>query len=590
MILLTRPDDNRIRTTSTSSLDDTSSGNADLKNQTKSNATPTSNPSEPSLQSFTESLTSPALASTSAYAPALPPNSYVNEDLYDENEMSERERSMLDYHPSLLRPFMGLRGIGHLNDPWRLRPFNLYNPIFGGGGTFESLLNRFKRNVSANPTYYASPTLPTPPAVPNKNVLTPAMLERLLRIKMNFEKNYPFLYKTMMGHLTGDKHTSLSITPPEIPEHVSYPNLELAAAEINQLETFLEKMKTEEVEQPQLGKPYEDSFKFLNEKDLHYQSERALTLDNERRYRQSEQEGKVNVYLQPNQRHEEQYPLQSKSNEEQYHQRNHEDNKDRYHPLYQPDREHQKEVNEDRYHQQSKGNGERYQQHYQEDNKYNEDDYHKPSIGNEEHNHQRYQEGNKQRHHPLYQADKEDFYPQYQQETNEDRYDEQSYPENSYGKDSYHQLHQTDAAAPYQTYRESNEDRSEYKHPQSQEKDQENDTPNEEYQPSLKSPPASEELYQSLVNPLNNEQSFWDAFQQEEQPEKYQPVTDAPQHEEVSFWQQFQDSLEEVDSPVRKRESFWSALEAAEERQSKERDRHITDDLDHIFNSDEDQD
>lgn len=485
---------------------------------------------------------------------------------------------------------MGLRGIGHLNDPWRLRPFNLYNPIFGGGGTFESLLNRFKRNVSANPTYYASPTLPTPPAVPNKNVLTPAMLERLLRIKMNFEKNYPFLYKTMMGHLTGDKHTSLSITPPEIPEHVSYPNLELAAAEINQLETFLEKMKTEEVEQPQLGKPYEDSFKFLNEKDLHYQSERALTLDNERRYRQSEQEGKVNVYLQPNQRHEEQYPLQSKSNEEQYHQRNHEDNKDRYHPLYQPDREHQKEVNEDRYHQQSKGNGERYQQHYQEDNKYNEDDYHKPSIGNEEHNHQRYQEGNKQRHHPLYQADKEDFYPQYQQETNEDRYDEQSYPENSYGKDSYHQLHQTDAAAPYQTYRESNEDRSEYKHPQSQEKDQENDTPNEEYQPSLKSPPASEELYQSLVNPLNNEQSFWDAFQQEEQPEKYQPVTDAPQHEEVSFWQQFQDSLEEVDSPVRKRESFWSALEAAEERQSKERDRHITDDLDPIFNSDEDQD
>lgn len=203
-----------------------------------SNATSDSAEITPPSSSPTSTYVSP---SSSISRSASSPSSYQSSGTYNVDvAASDQERSL--YNPKILEPFMGLKQIDHKDDPWHHKPYNLYQPIFTGGGTFESLLNRYRRNVSSN--LNSSPNVPSN-TMHMKHVLTPEMLERLLRIKMNFEKNYPFLYKTMMGHLSGDKHTTLSITPPEIPEYVSYPNVELAAAEINQLETLLNQLKRE---------------------------------------------------------------------------------------------------------------------------------------------------------------------------------------------------------------------------------------------------------------------------------------------------------------------------------------------------------
>ncbi|XP_058974108.1 defective chorion protein, FC125 isoform isoform X2 [Musca domestica] len=245
MMLLIRPEDPQrfqtppATTTTTdttktnTTLDATKTNNgADLSNQTKSSAT--LNPSETATTSET-SLSSSQPPSSSD---SLSASSYLHSSSSNPQYQNlETDEERVGYDPILLEPFMGLQSVDRQDDPWRHKPYNLYQPIFTGGGTFEALLNRYRRSAAKRPE------LP--------HVLTPSMLERLLRIKVNFEKNYPFLYKTMMGHMTGDKHTTLSITPPEIPKHVSYPNVELAAAEINQMENLLRELKTEKYNRQQ---------------------------------------------------------------------------------------------------------------------------------------------------------------------------------------------------------------------------------------------------------------------------------------------------------------------------------------------------
>lgn len=145
---------------------------------------------------------------------------------------------------------MGLKGVAHKDDPWNYKAYDLYRPIFTGGGTFEEYLKpgRYRRDTRRSPESYA-----------NRNVLTPEMLSRLLRIKKNFEKNYPLLYKTMMGQMV--EKTTITVTPPVIPQHVSYPHLELAAAEINQLNSMRKKSALKQQPQLQTIQPLINSYK-----------------------------------------------------------------------------------------------------------------------------------------------------------------------------------------------------------------------------------------------------------------------------------------------------------------------------------------
>ncbi|XP_075146443.1 uncharacterized protein LOC142220912 [Haematobia irritans] len=508
----------------------------------------TSNSSEKS--SFIESLPS----STSPTISSVNTNSYE-----DENELSERERSLFGYHPQLLRPFMGLHGISHKDDPWHYKPFDLYRPIFTGGGTFESLLNRFRRNTSTNPAYHASANLP--PTVPqSKHVLTPSMLERLLRIKMNFEKNYPFLYKTMMGHLTGDKHTSLSIIPPEIPEHVSYPNLELAAAEINQFEDLMEKIKTDQ--KPVLEKRYDTmGQKSLNEMGL-YQ------LQSGREEKDKDEYGN--------------YPGDRENNyskDKENHDRYQREFGNRYSFPANYENQHDQQT---KY--QSQGHNHDYHNHQEADGHPNKYEYENDRKNNKQKIEDNRFETHRKNHYSSYPKKYEDHdrhssYPK--------KYEDHAYY-SSFQKQKQNQDHVL-------SFGQKNDDVINH---------QENNFNQNDMTDSLQfswSQQSSQESYESTTQTYNSKQSFWDDMrddddeaeeEEENSDHQYQKPVNVTPSPEKSYWEQFQDSsLEEDNTAPRKRESFWSALEAAEEaRQSKEFSHRITEDLDRIFNFDEDQD
>lgn len=131
---------------------------------------------------------------------------------------------------------MGLKSTEHRDDPWHKKPYDLYQPIYTGGATYESLLNERRYRRHAN-NFWPN----------NQNMAVPTSLENLLMMKINFEKQYPMLYKTMIGDLKNDKNTKITITPPEIPQEVvSYPNVELAAAEIGHWDKIIDRMHARE--------------------------------------------------------------------------------------------------------------------------------------------------------------------------------------------------------------------------------------------------------------------------------------------------------------------------------------------------------
>ncbi|XP_065371636.1 uncharacterized protein dec [Calliphora vicina] len=217
------------------------------------------------------SLPSPTSTSSSTITiSSLSPSTSSSPESSNNSDSGPEVGSLFSFEPHLLEPFMGLHSVDHADDPWHHKAYNPYQPIFTGGGTFEEYIKsgRYKRDLTGSP---ASTTFSK-----TRNVLTPDMLERLLRIKSSFQKNYPVLYKSMMGQLTNGKSTTITVTPPEVPQHVSYRNVELAAAEINPLETLIDtyqedlqnilaaqrqKQQQREFHDP-LIKPYTNEFNF----------------------------------------------------------------------------------------------------------------------------------------------------------------------------------------------------------------------------------------------------------------------------------------------------------------------------------------
>ncbi|XP_046803888.1 uncharacterized protein LOC124419282, partial [Lucilia cuprina] len=212
-------------------------------------------------------LSSPSSTSSSSQATVITSSPSTSSSSESLNNVDPEVGSIFGFEPHILQPFMGLHSVDHPDDPWHHKAYDPYQPLFTGGGTFEEYLKngRYKRDLRRS-TQISK----------NRNTLTPEMLERLLRIKSSFKKNYPALYKTMMGQLTGGKSTTITVTPPEVPQHVSYRNVELAAAEINPLETLIDtyeqdlqnileaqqqKQRQQESHEPLIN-PYTNEFNF----------------------------------------------------------------------------------------------------------------------------------------------------------------------------------------------------------------------------------------------------------------------------------------------------------------------------------------
>ncbi|XP_037943168.1 defective chorion-1 protein, FC125 isoform-like [Teleopsis dalmanni] len=126
---------------------------------------------------------------------------------------------------------MGIRPIDRPDDPWRQKPYDLHRPLVYGGGSYEPYLTnrRYKRDIQTQ--------------TPTNNILTPDMLERLLKIKIDFQRRFPILYKSLLEHT---KQTKVSIKPPVIPSDMLHSVMELAAAEKNPDDDFNRENKSEQ--------------------------------------------------------------------------------------------------------------------------------------------------------------------------------------------------------------------------------------------------------------------------------------------------------------------------------------------------------
>ena len=128
---------------------------------------------------------------------------------------------------------MGIRSIEHSDDPWLHKNFDLNNPIYTGGSSYEAYL-RSKRATDSQPA---------------KNILTPGMLDRLLKMRVEFERRFPNVFKNMIKQHQNEKRMRISVVPPFISDDLSYV-LELAAAEKNALndEYHRKKESNEEID------------------------------------------------------------------------------------------------------------------------------------------------------------------------------------------------------------------------------------------------------------------------------------------------------------------------------------------------------
>ncbi|TMW49310.1 hypothetical protein DOY81_005610, partial [Sarcophaga bullata] len=133
--------------------------------------------------------------------------------------------SIFGFGENILKPFMGLHNINRRDDPWNYKAYNLYQPIFTGGGTFEEQLktSRYKRDASSLTNFenVGSPSL-TP------NTITMDSIDNLLGLHTYYQKNHPSFHNSLINN---DKSTTFT-------QPMSYRDIELAAAEINPLDTL----------------------------------------------------------------------------------------------------------------------------------------------------------------------------------------------------------------------------------------------------------------------------------------------------------------------------------------------------------------
>ncbi|KMZ08644.1 defective chorion-1 protein, FC125 isoform isoform X1 [Drosophila simulans] len=138
--------------------------------------------------------------------------------------------SIFTYGEGLLHPFMGLLPVERPDDPWNQKPYDPHHPLYTGGGSYDAYLRDGRHRRDTHIMGQGS----------QHGILTPGMLERLLRIKMDFQRRFPHLYKGMLNHHTN--LTRVEVQPPVLgkisrpkaktkPKDEDEPVFELGAAE-----------------------------------------------------------------------------------------------------------------------------------------------------------------------------------------------------------------------------------------------------------------------------------------------------------------------------------------------------------------------
>ncbi|KAH8240527.1 hypothetical protein KR038_003888, partial [Drosophila bunnanda] len=112
--------------------------------------------------------------------------------------------SLFTYGEGLLHPFMGLLPVERPDDPWNTKPYDPHYPLYTGGGSYAAYLRdgRHRRDTHIMGSQPGQ----------GPGILTPGMLERLLRIKIDFQRRFPHLYKGMLNHQ--QNQTRVEVQPP----------------------------------------------------------------------------------------------------------------------------------------------------------------------------------------------------------------------------------------------------------------------------------------------------------------------------------------------------------------------------------------
>lgn len=112
--------------------------------------------------------------------------------------------SIFTFGEGLLHPFMGLLPVEtRPDDPWNTKPYDLHHPLYTGGGSYAAYLRDGRRRRDTHIMGSRQQ---------GGSILTPGMLERLLRIKIDFQRRFPHLYKGMLNH--HQNQTRVEVQPP----------------------------------------------------------------------------------------------------------------------------------------------------------------------------------------------------------------------------------------------------------------------------------------------------------------------------------------------------------------------------------------
>lgn len=169
----------------------------------QSSASASASPAAPTSASAFASAS--ATTTASPVAPALPVTSQAAASTYNASTdvAAPNVGAVLGIGGDLLRPYMGLLPLEQPHDPWTEKAYNPHYALYSGGGSYEPYLPRPRRDTHI---------MPSPSAAAAAHMLTPGMLERLLRIKNEFQRRFPHLYQGMLNHHTNQ--TRVVVKPP----------------------------------------------------------------------------------------------------------------------------------------------------------------------------------------------------------------------------------------------------------------------------------------------------------------------------------------------------------------------------------------
>ncbi|BFG02461.1 defective chorion-1 protein FC125 [Drosophila madeirensis] len=159
-------------------------------------------------QQRTSNQTTPQLTPTQRLHKSQSSASTASESESETETESESDPvlgSKYSFKEGILQPYMGLLPISHPDDPWTHKAYDPHHALYTGGGSYAAYLKdndgRRRRDT------HIMPQMPQ-----QRSLLTPDMLERLLRIKIEFQRRFPHLYKTMLSHHTNQ--TRVEVQPP----------------------------------------------------------------------------------------------------------------------------------------------------------------------------------------------------------------------------------------------------------------------------------------------------------------------------------------------------------------------------------------